>query len=189
MFTRTTTEVIAQLGLIAALGYCWVGLVPPTGSALDYVLNPAYFALVAATISSVTYLSVSALVTNSLDLRRLFLALFLAGMPLIYLWAAILASNHQGIIREAVGAAIFIPMAVLGCRRSLLLLGAGIAAHGIAWDIWHHHHAPYIEPWYPAGCLIIDLALFFVVAAQHFGGRAMGDESTLASTTEQSVGN
>jgi len=146
-------------------------------------------ALIGATLSSISYLGVSLLVVNSLVWRRLLLALFLAGMPLIYLWAAVLASDQQAIVLETVGAAVFIPLALLGYRRSLLVLGLGIAAHGIAWDVWHHHHFAYIEPWYPMGCLVVDLALSFVVAAQHFGGRSSQDERTPISTARQASGN
>ena len=48
--------------------------------AFEYLRNPAYFALVAATLSAAVYVTVSVAVTRPMALQRLQLALFLAGI-------------------------------------------------------------------------------------------------------------
>lgn len=170
----TSIEVVAYTVLVGAIVYCWAGFVPPAATGWDYFRNPAYFALVGATLSAAIYVGVSLVVADSMAWRRLLLALFLAGMPLIYLWAAVVASDRSTVVLESIGLVVIIAMAVFGFRRSLLVLGAGIAAHGIAWDAWHHHRAGYIEPWYPVGCLIVDVAFFGVAAAQELRGSRGG---------------
>lgn len=160
------TEALAFILLFGLIAYYWARLVPPPLGEADYLLNPANFAMIGATQFAVIYFLISVSVANSLAWRRILLALFLASMPMIYFWAAIRLSDQHAILVESLGMLIFIAWAVLAYRRSLFMLGVGIAIHGIAWDAWHHHSAAYIEPWYPMGCLLVDLALFFVVAAQ-----------------------
>ncbi len=171
MAAAQTQERIALVVLSGAIAYCWVGLLTPAHSSVEYLTNPAYCAMAGATLSAALYSAIHLAATNSEIWRRRLLALFLAGMPLIYLWGAILVGDTPAILLASVGACIFIPVAVLGYRKSILGLGVGIAAHGIAWDLWHHHRATYIEPWYPIGCLLVDLALCLVVLAYVFGGK------------------
>lgn len=160
-----TRERLALLVLWGVIAYCWLGLLTPASAPLDYLLSPAYCAMVAATLSTALYSAIHVFAPVSDASRRRLLALFLAGMPFVYLWSAGRGGDAQAVILESLGAAVFVPTAVLGYRRSLLVLGGGIAAHGIAWDLWHHHRATYIEPWYPLGCLLVDVALFLVVLA------------------------
>lgn len=174
MTKASSSETLAFAVLIGTIAYCWLGLVPPAESLHQYLFNPASFALVAATVSASVYVAISVTVAPPLPWQRLLLALFLAGMPFIYLWAAIVAGDRDAIILETLGVFVFVPMAAWGYRRSLLILGIGIAAHGIAWDAWHHHNAAYIEPWYPFGCLVVDVAFFIVAAAQSFGREGTG---------------
>lgn len=155
--------------LWGVIAYCWVDLLPPTSSLLEYLRNPAYFAMLAATLAAAFYSATYIFVADSHAWRRLQLALFLAGMPLVYLWGAIVAGDRTAVLLEAFGMAVFMPMAVFGWRRSIRILGLGIAAHGIAWDAWHHGHAAYMEAWYPVGCLVVDLAFCLVAIAEHYG--------------------
>ena len=160
----------ALVTLWGAIVYCWRDLLAPAATPLEYLFNPAYFAIVAATASAASYTAICLLAKNAQSWRKALLATFLGGMPLIYLWAAMVAGGKAAILLELGGAFLFVPLAVFGYRRSPLVLGAGIAAHGIAWDLWHHHQATYIEPWYPAGCLVVDIAFFVAVALQELGG-------------------
>lgn len=173
MAAAQTQERIALVVLWGAIAYCWFGLLTPARSSIEYLTNPAYCAMAGATLSAALYSAIHIVATHSELWRRRLLALFLAGMPLIYLWGAILVGDTPVILLEIVGAFIFIPMAVFGYRKSMLVLGVGIAAHGIAWDLWHHHRATYMEPWYPIGCLVVDLSLCLVVLAYAFGGKPM----------------
>jgi len=90
---------------------------------------------------------------------RLVLALFLAGMQLIYAWAAILHGDRSDLGVEALGMLAFVGLAVAGYARWPWLIGIGILAHGLAWDSWHHGHASYIPDWYSLGCLVTDLGV------------------------------
>jgi hypothetical protein len=55
---------------------------------------------------------------------------------------------------------------VLGYYKSFLILGLGLAAHGLGWDLWHHGSSSYIASWYPSACLLVDLALGFLLVTQ-----------------------
>ena len=52
---------------------------------------------------------------------------------------------------------IFAVLAVAGLRGSGWYLAVGIAAHGLAWDLWHHGRTTFIPDWYTIGCLIVDV--------------------------------
>jgi hypothetical protein len=89
-------------------------------------------------------------------LEQLQLASFLAGMPVIYLWAAALRGAPADVGVEALGLVVFGAAAVLGFFRSPKLLAAAIGLHGVAWDAWHHGSS-FIAGWYVIGCLLVDL--------------------------------
>lgn len=115
------------------------------------------------------------LVTRHLgDRAKLFevkwLALFLAGMPLIYLGRWILdgrmLAGYRGLIIELAGLLFYATLAVVGLRRPWFLV-AGIAAHGIGWDIWHYYpRSGYIPSWYALGCLVVDVGLAVYAATR-----------------------
>jgi len=132
--------------------------------------DPCLWASVA---SAVTILLL--LVTRHLgDRARLFevrwLALFLAGMPVIYLARWILRAGptrgYGWLLVELAGALVYVTLAVLGLKRHWLI-AAGIAAHGIAWDLWHYvPGSSYIPSWYAIGCLVVDIGLATYAAAR-----------------------
>ncbi len=170
IITRQGIEVSGFLVLFALLAYAWFGLTPRT-SLLAYALNPAYFALVAATFTAISYLALRLMPARTEPLERLLLASLLAGMPLIYFWGALLAGDHRGMALEAVGFGVFATIAVSGYRRSVLLLGLGIVAHGIAWDSWHHNHTAYVESWYPVGCFMVDIGFGLLIITRYLAQR------------------
>jgi hypothetical protein len=100
------------------------------------------------------------------SLERSIYAAFLAAMPFIYLAAALKRGSSSDIAIELVGVAVFVGLAVFGYYKSFLVLALGIAAHGLGWDLWHHSSASYIASWYPLACLLVDLALGFLVLTQ-----------------------
>lgn len=115
------------------------------------------------------------LVTRHLgDGARLFevrwLALFLAGMPLIYLARWILSrgdiAGHGWLAAELGGVLVYVTLAILGLKR-YWLLAVGIAAHGIAWDSWHYFPgSSYVPSWYAVECLVVDIGLAAYAAAR-----------------------
>lgn len=100
--------------------------------------------------------------------ERAIAAIFLATMPLVYLASWAWTDPHDATAwlgLEALGLVAYAALALLGIRRSPWFLVAGIAAHGIAWDLWHHAHATYIPHWYATGCAIVDVAYATYIAA------------------------
>ena len=98
------------------------------------------------------------------------LALFLAGMPFIYLVRCILnggtLAGRSGVFIELAGVLFYSSLAVIGLRR-YWFLAAGIAAHGVGWDIWHYHpKSAYIPSWYAIGCLVVDVGLAVYAATR-----------------------
>ncbi len=102
-------------------------------------------------------------------LERGVLALFLAGMPVIYLarWLMFRPADTQPawLTVELVGLGIFGLLAVIGLKRSPWFLVVGIAGHGIAWDIPHLTSA-YIPSWYAIMCMLVDVGLGLYTAAR-----------------------
>lgn len=157
-------ELPAYALLVAVVAYAWTGLAPE--SPLLHPLIPPYFATLAAVLVTATLILLRLLPRRRLQLEKLTLALFLAGMPMIYVWAAWLAGDVGGMKLEAVGLLLFTLLAWQGYRTAPVLLGVGILAHGIAWDAWHHGHSAYMPDWYALGCLLVDVALGLLVFTQ-----------------------
>jgi hypothetical protein len=97
------------------------------------------------------------------------LALFLAGMPVIYLarWLMFRPADSQPVwlAVELVGLGIFGLLTVLGLKRSPWFLVIGIAGHGIVWDLSHLTSA-YIPSWYTIMCMLVDVGLGLYTAAR-----------------------
>lgn len=170
MNSRNLLEAAGFSLLFGTTIYAWLELAP-SAPWTAYLLKAENFALVASTITSLAYAALRLLPRRQELLEKLLLASFLAGMPVIYLWAALVAHDRLGIALESVGLVVYGAWAYLGYRRSTVLLGLGIAAHGLAWDLWHHDHARYMEHWYPLLCLTVDMAFGLAVAAATLGGR------------------
>lgn len=91
-------------------------------------------------------------------LERPLMAVFLAGMPVIYLGDAIRHGAPRGWLAVEVGGLVlFLALAVLGLVRSPWFLVAGILGHGLLWDSWHHGSIDYVPDWYVASCLHVDV--------------------------------
>jgi hypothetical protein len=167
--------------LFGSIIYCWRALLPPAPW-IDHALNPAYFAFSVATLVAPIYALLAMRTDRRERLERLLLAFFLAGMPVMYLWGALRSHDAGGAVLESVGVLVYGTWAMVGYWRSRMLLAAGIAAHGVGWDAWHHGHVSYIEPHYPLGCLIIDIAFGLAVAGAVFaqaGQSVRGERAAL----------
>ena len=94
--------------------------------------------------------------TGHVRAERAALALFLAAMPIVYLRAALLHPGSR-VWPEVVGAVLFAGAAARGYARPTLLV-AGIAAHGVGWDLWHLGTGP-VPSWYAVACALVDVGV------------------------------
>jgi hypothetical protein len=106
---------------------------------------------------------------RGIAVERRWCALFLAGMPLVYIIAWCVTGGGGGsgawLWVELLGLPIYAALALLGLSRSPWYLVVGIAAHGIAWDAWHYAlHGAYIPSWYVTGCLLADVGISLYLA-------------------------
>jgi len=150
--------------LFIALYYAFFVLAPR--SALSELSKAETLAGWSTVVVAVTLVVLRLLPRRRLRVERSIYAAFLAAMPLIYFAAALRQGSGSDIAIELVGVFAFVGLAVLGYLKSFLALGLGIAAHGLGWDLWHHSSASYIANWYPFACMLIDLALGFLVLTQ-----------------------
>jgi hypothetical protein len=97
------------------------------------------------------------------------LAVFLAGMPVIYVarWLMFRPADSQPgwLAVELAGLGIFGLLTVLGLKRSSWFLVVGIAGHGIVWDLSHLTSA-YMPSWYTIMCMLVDVGLGLYTAAR-----------------------
>lgn len=163
MTRRRTLEGSAYVLGLMILFYVWLEVVP-TQPFTD-LSNPAQFATLGGVLAAAGILLYRLFLVGHLRLERLLLASVLGFMPLIYIWAAALSGDKVRIVIECLGLVVFGCIAVIGYLRSSLLLGIGIAAHGIGWDSWHHSHASFIASWYPFGCHLFDVAFGIMIVA------------------------
>jgi hypothetical protein len=107
---------------------------------------------------------------RGIAIERVVLALFLAAMPLVYILRWLFdrdGASNVWLWLELLGLGIYATLAVLGLKVSPWYLAAGIAGHGIAWDLWHDFIAEtYMPHWYAIACLLVDLGLGVYVAAR-----------------------
>ena len=157
-------EPVAFVLLFIALYYAFFVLAPH--SALYDFSKPETLAGWATVVVAVALVVLRRLPKRRLRFERSIYAVFLAAMPFIYLAAALRLGSSSDIATELVGVAVFVGLAVFGYSKSFLALGLGIAAHGLGWDLWHDSSASYIASWYPFACMLIDLALGFLVLTQ-----------------------
>lgn len=104
-----------------------------------------------------------------IPLERGVLAVFLAGMPVIYVarWLFFKPADSEPVwfAVELAGLGIFGLLTVLGLKRSPWFLVVGIAGHGIVWDLSHLTSA-YIPTWYTIMCMLVDIGLGLYTASR-----------------------
>jgi hypothetical protein len=127
-------------------------------SPFAHPFEPTYIAGLSSIVVGLV-LGVTRFVASPPWLDRLVLALFLAGMPIVYTWCAILRGDASALALESAGIVAFGGAAILGYTRMPWLIGAGIIAHGVVWDALHHGRTSYVPDWYCTGCLLVDLGL------------------------------
>jgi hypothetical protein len=105
--------------------------------------------------------------------ERAWIALFLAGMPVVYVARCIAQSTGGAWLAvEIAGLLLYAGLALAGWRGAPWLLAAGVAAHGIAWDAWHLAGSEYMPHWYALGCLLIDVGIAGYLATRVAAWRA-----------------
>lgn len=146
-------KITIGLVLFATLGL--ILLVPD--NPLKHLDNPSYWGVIGYLLMFI-YVAGIRLFEQPAAHERLVLTIFLAGMPLIYLanWARFDGASLWGLF-ETMGLIIYGGLALFSKRR-LVLLSAGIAAHGL-WDLLHYNQALYVPNWYVLACALVDLAV------------------------------
>jgi hypothetical protein len=92
-----------------------------------------------------------------LDRDRAFYPTVLIVIALYYALFAVMGGSTHALVVEAVVAAAFLAVAIVGFKFSLWLVVAALAAHGIL-DIFHGQVVanPGVPAWWPAFCLTYD---------------------------------
>jgi hypothetical protein len=111
-------------------------------------------------IGIVLALAVSAYATAlGLDRDRAFYPTVLIVIGAYYVLFAAMGGSGRVMLVESVIMAVFVVAASLGFRRSLWLVVAGLAAHGVM-DLFHQHLVanPGVPSWWPAFCSAYDVA-------------------------------
>lgn len=109
------------------------------------------------------------------DKERGFYPVVLIVIATLYLLFAAMAKSTEALVAEAFPALMFVAAAVLGFRKTLWIVVAGLALHGV-FDFIHHAAItnPGVPTWWPGFCLAYDVtaaaylaALIFVRKAWH----------------------
>jgi len=86
-----------------------------------------------------------------------------------YVLFGVMRGSQRALVGEAVVMCVFAAIAVLGFTKSLWLVVAGLAAHGV-FDALHgsFHLTSSMPPWWPAFCLTVDVtaAVFLALLLQ-----------------------
>ena len=111
-------------------------------------------------IGIVLALAVSAYATAlRLDRDRAFYPTVLIVIALYYVLFAAMGGSGRAMVVESLVAGVFIVAASFGFRRSLWLVAAALAAHGVQ-DLFHARLVanPGVPVWWPPFCMTYDLA-------------------------------
>jgi len=127
-------------------------------------------------IGLVLALAVSAYATTlRLDRDGAFYPTVLVVIAAYYVLFATMAGSERAIIVESLIAAVFVVAASVGFRRSLWLVAAGLAAHGVM-DFFHGRLVanPGVPAWWPAFCGAYDVAAAGYLAWRLTRGAVVG---------------
>lgn len=92
------------------------------------------------------------------DRDRAFYPTVMVVIALLYGLFAMLGNSLHALAAEAIPMTVFVAAAVVGFRRSLWLVAAALAAHGV-FDFVHPHWIdnPGVPPWWPGFCSSYDI--------------------------------
>jgi hypothetical protein len=93
-----------------------------------------------------------------LDRERGFYPTVLTVIAFLYSLFAVMGGSNEALLQELAAGLVFVALVVIGFRRSLWWVAAGLALHGV-FDFFHPHLIadPGVPPWWPAFCLAYDL--------------------------------
>jgi hypothetical protein len=154
------------LGTATALGVIAIYRVPSWSGLL---FDPCHLASILCMVTIVAFHVTRRLGVLGIAIERPLVAVFLAGMPVIYIASWITTDHYRDygwLWIELIGLPIYVGAAVFGVTRTPWLLAIGIMAHGLAWDVWHITSSPYIPSWYAVGCLMADIGIGVYVAVR-----------------------
>lgn len=92
------------------------------------------------------------------DKERCFYPVVLIVIATLYILFAVMAKSSMAMLAEAMPMAVFIAAAGVGFRRTLWIVVAGLALHGV-FDFFHHAVItnPGVPAWWPGWCLAYDV--------------------------------
>ncbi len=95
-----------------------------------------------------------------LDRDRAFYPTVLVVVASYYGLFAVMSGSTQALVLESAVMGLFVAMTVLGFRRNLWIVAAGLFAHGVS-DSFHGDLIPNpgVPQWWPGFCMAIDVVL------------------------------
>jgi len=93
-----------------------------------------------------------------LDRDRAFYPTVLAVIAMIYDLFAVMGGSREALMLELVATAVFFAAVVVGFRRNLWIIVAGLVGHGV-FDYFHGHLIanPGVPAFWPSFCLAYDV--------------------------------
>ncbi len=118
-----------------------------------------------------------------LDRDRAFYPTVMMVIAAIYVLFAVVAGSMHALLVESIVMVVFIAVALAGFKRSLWLVVAALAAHGI-FDIFHGGliDNPGVPSWWPNFCMTYDLvaAAYLAFLLRSTGSRAGATQPSAA---------
>jgi hypothetical protein len=93
-----------------------------------------------------------------LDRERAFYTTVLIVVASLYVLFAVMGGSTQALVIELIGMSAFVACAVVGFKKSMWLVAAGLAGHGV-FDFFHAGIVsnPGVPEWWPAFCGAYDV--------------------------------
>ena len=102
---------------------------------------------------------------SGLDRDRAFYSTVLIVVALYYVLFAAMSGSIETVLVESIGVTLFATAAVVGFKRSMWIVAAGLAGHGL-FDAVHGHIVENsgVPAWWPAFCSAYDVAAGGILA-------------------------
>lgn len=103
------------------------------------------------------FVCIFALLTG-FDRDRAFYSTVVIVVAHYYVLFATMGASQSVLFAECAGAAVFIVFAVIGFKKSLWIVAAALAGHGV-YDFLHRFiiHDPGVPTWWPGFCMSFDV--------------------------------
>jgi hypothetical protein len=92
------------------------------------------------------------------DRGRVFYSTMVMVVAQYYILFAVMGASRSMLLAECAGATAFIVLAIIGFKKSLWIIAAALAGHGI-YDFFHHMLIldPGVPVWWPGFCMSFDV--------------------------------